>query len=76
MTDKEIPLRRIRNELGETQERVARRTSLTIGTYRRAEEGNPVKYSTAMDILQAINGLLAEQGKPKVTLEDLGLTLM
>jgi hypothetical protein len=59
-----------------SQEKVARRTSLTTGTYRRAEDGYPVKYSTAQEILQAINSILREQGKAEVSLEDLSLKLM
>jgi transcriptional regulator with XRE-family HTH domain len=70
------PLRSIREELGVSQESVARRTTLTTGTYRRAEDGYPVKYSTAQEILNAINNLLSERGREKVSLEDLGLTLM
>ena len=76
MADTDTPLRRIRDGLGVSQETVARRTSLTTGTYRRAEDGFPVKYSTAQELLQAINSLLREQGKAEVSLEDLGLTLM
>jgi transcriptional regulator with XRE-family HTH domain len=76
MADTDTPLRRIRDGLGVSQETVARRTSLTTGTYRRAEDGFPVKYSTAQELLQAINSLLREQGKVEVSLEDLGLTLM
>jgi transcriptional regulator with XRE-family HTH domain len=76
MANTETPLRRIRDGLGVSQETVARRTSLTTGTYRRAEDGFPVKYSTAQELLQAINSLLREQGKAEVSLEDLGLTLM
>ncbi len=76
MADTETPLRKIRDTLGVSQETVARRTSLTTGTYRRAEDGYPVKYSTAQEILQAINSLLREQGKAEVSLEDLSLTLM
>lgn len=76
MADTETPLRRIRDGLGVSQETVARRTNLTTGTYRRAEDGFPVKYSTAQELLQAINSLLREQGKAEVSLEDLGLTLM
>jgi predicted transcriptional regulator len=76
MPDKESPLRRIRDELGVSQEAVARRTSLTTGTYRRAEDGFPVKYSTAQEILHAINSLLQEHNKPPLTLDDLGLNLM
>jgi len=76
MANTETPLRKIRDRLGVSQERVARRTNLTIGTYRRAEDGYPVKYSTAQEILRAINSLLREQGQSEVTLEDLSLTLM
>jgi predicted transcriptional regulator len=76
MADTKTPLRKIRDTLGVSQETVARRTSLTTGTYRRAEDGYPVKYSTAQEILQAINSLLREQGKAEVSLEDLSLTLM
>ena len=76
MEDKETPLRRIREALGISQEMVARRTKLTTGTYRRAENGQPVKYSTALDILQAINSLLREHNKPEISLDDTGLTLM
>lgn len=76
MADSGTPLRKIREELGVSQETVARRTTLTTGTYRRAEDGHALKYSTAQEILKAINGLLRENGKNEVTLENLGLTLM
>ena len=76
MADQETALRRIRDELGVSQETVARRTSLTTGTYRRAEDGYPVKYSTAQEILQAINSLLREHNRSEVSLDDLSLTLM
>ena len=69
-------LERIRKELlrGLSQENVSKRTSLTTRTYARAEEGKPVKYSSALEILDAINGLLAEHGMSQVTLDSLGLT--
>ncbi len=76
MADKETRLRLIREELGISQEMVARRTSLTTGTYRRAENGHPLKYSTAQEILQAINSFLREHNRGEVSLDDLGLTLM
>lgn len=76
MAEKETPLRRIREELGVSQKAVARRTTLTTGTYRRAEDGNTVKYTTAQEILQAINDLLRESNRSEISLEDLGLTLM
>jgi transcriptional regulator with XRE-family HTH domain len=75
MADRETGLRRIREELGVTQETLARRTTLTIGTYRRAENGQPLKYSTAQEILQAVNGLLRERNQSEISLEDLELTL-
>ncbi len=69
-------LRRIRERLGVSQEAVARRTSLTTGTYRRAEDGYALKYTTAQEILSAINSLLSERGEPPLSLEELGLNLM
>ena len=69
-------LERIRKELlrGLSQENVSKRTTLTTRTYARAEEGKPVKYSSALEILDAINVLLAERGMSPVTLDSLGLT--
>lgn len=68
-------LRAIRESLNVTQETVARRTSVTNGTYLKAENGHRVRNDTAMQILVAINSILAEQGKEPVTLEQLGLNL-
>ncbi len=70
-------LERIRKEVlrGLSQENVSKRTSLTTRTYARAEEGKPVKYSSALEILDAINELLAERSMNPVTLDDLGLTI-
>jgi transcriptional regulator with XRE-family HTH domain len=70
-------LERIRKELlrGLSQENVSKRTSLTTRTYARAEEGKPVKYSSALEILDAINGLLIERNMSPVTLDDLALTI-
>lgn len=70
-------LERIRKELlkGLSQEAVARRTNLTTRTYARAEDGKPVKYSSALEILDAINGLLGERNLSPVTLNDLTLTI-
>lgn len=70
-------LERIRKEMlhGVSQERVAKRTSLTTRTYARAEDGMPVKYSSALAILDAINRLLGERNLSPVTLSDLTLTI-
>jgi len=69
-------LKRIRTEvLKLSQERIAKRTSLTTYTLRRAEEGFPIKYSSAQEITTAINNLLTEQGIEQITMEALGLQL-
>ncbi len=69
-------LKQIRQELGVSQEGVARRTrSVSTGTVKNAESGKRVTYDTATQLLEAINGLLEEAGKSKVSLDDLGLTL-
>jgi predicted transcriptional regulator len=72
----ETELKRIRLELGISQEGLARRTkSVSTGTVKRAENGQNVTYTTATQIHEAVNTLLAEAGKASVSLEDLGLTL-
>jgi hypothetical protein len=69
-------LRHIRENLGASQEGVARRTrSIGLRTYIRAESGYRVTYATASQILEAINAMLTLAGRPTVTLDDLGLTL-
>ncbi len=77
MADYRTGLERTRKELlrGLSQEAVAKRTSLTTRTYSRAEVGKPVKYSSALEILDAVNALLAERGTNAVTLDDLTLTI-
>jgi len=77
MADYRTGLERIRKELlrGLSQEAVAKRTSLTTRTYARAEDGKPVKYSSALEILDAVNALLAERNANAVTLDDLTLTI-
>lgn len=72
----ETELKRIRLELGISQEGLARRTkSVSTGTVKRAENGQNVTYTTATQIHEAVNTLLAEAGKTPVSLEDLGLAL-
>ena len=69
-------LKEIRESLGVSQEGLARRTrSITTRTVRNAEDGNRVTYDTATQIVEALNGLLTEAGKPQITLDNLGLTL-
>lgn len=69
-------LRQLRNSLGLTQETVVRRTrGIGLRTYIRAEGGGRVTHETATQILEAINELLSEAGKPSITLDQLGLNL-
>jgi transcriptional regulator with XRE-family HTH domain len=70
-------LKQLRESLGATQEQVARRTrTINLRTYLRAESGRAsVKYDTAQQILEAMNGLLQDAGRDPVTLDDLGLTI-
>ncbi|MFL5590475.1 MAG: helix-turn-helix domain-containing protein [Ktedonobacteraceae bacterium] len=69
-------LRAIRESLGVSQEGLARRTrSLTTRTVANAERGKRVTYESATQILEAINALLAEAGKPPVTLDHLDFHL-
>jgi DNA-binding transcriptional regulator YiaG len=69
-------LRAIRESLGVSQEGLARRArSLTTRTVANAERGKRVTYESATQILEAINELLAEAGKPPVTLDQVGLHL-
>lgn len=72
----DTPLKRMRLELGVSQEGIARRTrSVSTGTVKNAESGKRVTYDTATQILEALNELLAEAGRPRVTSDELGLTL-
>lgn len=59
-----------------SQEDLARRADITLQTYRNAERGKNVSYTTATAILGALNRYLAEQGKPSVTLDQLGLSIV
>jgi DNA-binding transcriptional regulator YiaG len=69
-------LKQIREELGISQEGLARRTrSASTGTVRNAENGRRVTYDTATQILEAINEMLSEVGRPPITLDQLGLNL-
>jgi transcriptional regulator with XRE-family HTH domain len=69
-------LRRIREGLGETQEDMARRAGLRLNTYRNAEAGRNVTYTTATAILSAINAVLSSRGEESVELEDLGMRIV
>ena len=69
-------LKRIRMDvLKVSRENIAKRTSITTYTIGRAEDGYPVKYSSAQEITSAVNSFLAERGLEQVTMSDLGLKL-
>lgn len=75
---KKVALRESREELTSphlSQEDIARRANISLLTYRNAEKGNRVQYSTAKAIVDALNDARAEQGKEQVTLEQLNIQL-
>lgn len=71
-------LKEIRQNLSpkESQEDLARKANITLATYRNAESGKNVTYTTATSILSALNAALAERGKPPASLEQLGLRIV
>lgn len=71
-------LKRIREGLKpkETQESMARRSDLTLVTYRKAESGQNVSFTTAQSILRGINAALSERGQSSVGIFDLGLSIV
>lgn len=73
------PLRRFREEFANpkvSQEDMARKSGVTLQTYRNAENGNHCGYSTAMAILQALNTERQARGMRPVTLDQLGLSIV
>jgi hypothetical protein len=62
--------------LGVSRDDIVRHSkTLTLSTYRRAENGFAVKYSTAVEIVEAFNNILATQKKPPITMVDLNINL-
>lgn len=60
-----------------TQEELARRANLPLSTYRNAEKGKNVSYTTAKYILVAVNEIKKERGEEALGhVEDLGLSLV
>jgi hypothetical protein len=68
-------LKALRGEIAATQEDIIREGRLTGTTYRNAERGNKVRYSTATAILRTFNRLRVSKGMSELTLEDLDLSL-
>lgn len=69
-------LKNLRSEVSITQETFAHQAGLKLKTYRYAEWGRNVSYTTAMAILNEMNRLRDDQGLPKLSLEDLGLSIV
>jgi transcriptional regulator with XRE-family HTH domain len=71
-------LRLLRERYGLSQEDLARAAGVTLNTYRNAESGNNVSYTTATSILNALNMQKALQRDDlvKLELEDLGLSIV
>ena len=58
------------------QEDIAHVANMRISTYRNAEQGRNVSYTTATTVLRALNALREERGLSPVTLDDLGLSIV
>jgi hypothetical protein len=58
-----------------SREDILRHTDLSLGTLRNVEFGGIVRLETALQLLDAVNLLLNQAGKPKIEMQDLGLTL-
>jgi hypothetical protein len=72
----ETRFRELRESVYASREDVVRRTkSISLGTVRNVELGKPVRRDTARQLLEAVNTLLSEAGRPPVTMNDLRLTL-
>lgn len=73
-------LRRYREELTPkvSQEKIARQAGLSLQWYRQIETiaEQPTSYTTAQNILKAINTARKERQLSALTLEDLNLTIV
>jgi DNA-binding XRE family transcriptional regulator len=69
-------LKRLRAEVNITQENFARFADVQNKTYRSAEWGKNVSYTTASKILTGMNKLRVEKGLPELSLADLGLAIV
>jgi transcriptional regulator with XRE-family HTH domain len=71
-------LKSLREELNPkvAQEDLARAGNIRISTYRNAERGRNVSYTTAKAILDAINSIRESRGMRPVDMDDLELTIV
>jgi DNA-binding XRE family transcriptional regulator len=71
-----IPLKVLRSSLPLTQRELASLASLNERTITALERGiRPVRLTTAFSIVNAINNILEEKGRPKVTIFDIAWRL-
>jgi predicted transcriptional regulator len=66
-------LRSYREELTPkvSQEKLARQANVTLATYRNAEAGKTVQYSTAKAILDALNAERQARQLPALAMDDI-----
>jgi DNA-binding XRE family transcriptional regulator len=76
MSDTKLKILRQELQPKVAQEDLARIGKMRVNTYRNAERGKNVSYTTANMILEALNKIRTERGLPPVTLEDLGLSIV
>lgn len=59
-----------------SQEELARLSGIRLTTYRNAESGKKVSFTTARGIHEAMNKLLKDRGKDELGIFDLGLNIV
>lgn len=69
-------LKTYRTQAHASQEDVARRADITLATFRNAESGRNITYSTATAILTALNAIRKERGLAAVSLSELNLSIV
>jgi DNA-binding XRE family transcriptional regulator len=70
-------LKQLREELGIVQDDMALAVGIRSSTYSRIERGKNVSYTTAQNILKALNTFRSNRGLPPVErVEDLGLSIV
>jgi DNA-binding XRE family transcriptional regulator len=71
-------LKSLREELDPkvAQEDLARAGDIRISTYRNAERGKNVSYTTAKAILDALNSIRTNRGMKPIDMDDLELSIV
>jgi DNA-binding XRE family transcriptional regulator len=69
-------LEEFRKELDITQETLARTANIPLSTYRRAEKGKPISFTTAGYVVRALNQLRLEHNLDKVEMSALQLNIV